>query len=361
MAVTKGSIRSEHHINYVNNGWGIRVDWEQLDNSYDIKVTVYFEFRQKWSNLYTSTDRTGTLTVDGFERSFTMPKGNYSAGIRDIKLGEYTFSIGSAKTINISALLPVNWTLHEIYKVTSFYASGKATLESIMSKPNNPTNVSLSLSGTTLNLSWSHTATQDRPVSRFSIQISENGGSWQSVGTTTNKSYSRTGTRGRSYKFRVRAENDAGNSDYVQSNEVRIPYLAPNAPTNVKVTRQSHTRFTVTWDISVTSDRPVSSFDVYRSVNGGSYTRIASGLSSSARSYNDDTVELGKTYSYYIKAINQDGSTDSSKTSGLINPTGIPVYNGSSFVIRPVYVYNGSEWVHRPVYVYNGSQWVWRG
>lgn len=360
MAVTSGSIKSEHSIDYVNKGWGIRIDWEQLDNSYDIKVTVYFEFRQTWSDLYTSTDRTGTLTVNGVKKSFTMPAGSYPRGIRDLKLGEYTFSIGSAKTINISASLPVAWTLHG-YWVTNFSASGTATLKSIMSKPNNPTNVSLSLSGTTLNLSWSHTATQEKPVSRFSIQRSENGGSWQSEGTTTSKSYSRTGTRGRSYKFRVRAENAAGNSDYVSSNEVRIPYLAPNAPTNVKVTRQSHTRFTVTWDISVTSDRPVSSFDVYRSVNGGSYTRIASGLSSSARSYNDDTVELGKTYSYYIKAINQDGSTDSSKTSGLTNPTGIPVYNGSSFVIRPVYVYNGSEWVHRPVYVYNGSQWVWRG
>ena len=190
MAVTSGSIKSKHLIDRVDEGWGIRVDWEQLDNSYDIKATVYFEFRKYWSDLDIKNNRTAKLTVNGVVKSFTMEKGTYSDekwGGRDLKLGDYTFSIGSAKTIKISVSLPIAWTLRGHW-VTSFDASGKATLESIMSKPNNPTDVSLSLSETsetTLNLSWSHTATQDKPVSRFSIQMSENGGSWESEGTTT--------------------------------------------------------------------------------------------------------------------------------------------------------------------------------
>jgi hypothetical protein len=36
----------------------------------------------------------------------------------------------------------------------------------------------------------------------------------------------------------------------------------------------------------------------------------------------------------------------------------IKVYNGSSFVAKPVKAYNGSTWVTKPVKVYNGSAWV---
>jgi len=38
--------------------------------------------------------------------------------------------------------------------------------------------------------------------------------------------------------------------------------------------------------------------------------------------------------------------------------SGARVWNGSSWVKRPVKVWNGSSWVRRPVKVWNGSSWV---
>lgn len=454
MAVKSGSFQSNNNNSDVNEGWGIRVDWQQLDDSYRVKAIVYLELREYWSDLLLNNDRYGTLTINGTDFNLFLPGRNYGPARMDIKLGEGNVDVGSAKTITISAVFNIAWNLRG-YDVSVFSTSRSITLDSIMEAPNAPTNVSLTNpSGTSLSLSWSHSATTLRPVSSFEIQRSVDNGSWTAVTTTSAKSITGSGSRGSSYKYRVRARNAAGNSAWAESNTVRIPYLppntptlssgqtgttvnltwgitthddrpiskfniqrrlsggtfaaltspgssarayndtgltrgntyqyrieaegpggtsswsntvteripylAPNKPTSVSVSRSSHTRFVLSWSQSVTSDRPVDSFDIYRSTNGGSFVKVGS-VAGTARSYNDDTVELGKTYQYYVRAINVDHTTNSDNSNSLTNPAGVPIYNGSAYHIRPVYVYDGKDWVHRPVYVYNGTVWHWRG
>ncbi|WP_165797696.1 fibronectin type III domain-containing protein [Heyndrickxia sporothermodurans] len=401
-----------------------------------------------------NNDRSGTTTINGTSHSLFLPASDYGPARMDILIGEGTVDVGSAKTITISSVFNMEWTLRG-YSVTQFSASDSITLESIMEAPNAPTGVSLSNpSGTSLSLSWSHSTTSLRPVDDFEVQRSVNGGAYSGVTTTSSKSITGSGSRGSSYQYRVRARNAAGSSAWAYSNTVTIPYLPPNtpslsssqsgttadlswsittssdrpidnfyidrrvnggswahltspasgsrsytnsgltrgstyeyrikaqgpggdsgwsgivseripylpptAPSDVSVSRSAYNRFALTWGAAPTSDRPIDSFDIYRSVNGGSFSKIAN-VSGSTRSYNDDTVELGKTYQYYVVAINVDASTQSSNSNALTNPAGVPITNGSVWNIYPVYVYDGTNWVYRPVYVYNGTVWHWRG
>lgn len=454
MAVKSGSFRSNNNSASVNEGWGIRVDWEQLNDSYKIHANVYLELRKSWSDLQLNKNRSGTLTIDGQSSSLFLNASSYGPANMDIKIGEATVDVGSAKTFTISAVFNIAWTLKGEY-VTEFTTSSSISTDSIMEAPNAPTDVSLSNpSETSLSLSWSHSTTSLRPVDDFEVQRSVDGGAYSGVTTTTSKSITESGARGSSYQYCVRARNAAGSSAWAYSNTVTIPYLPPNtpslsssqsettvslswsitnsvdrpidnfyidrrvnggewvhltspasgassysdtgltrgstyeyrikaqgpggdsgwsgvvseripylpptAPSSVSVSRSAYNRFVLTWGASPTSDRPIDSFDIYRSVNGESFSKIAN-VSGSARSYNDDTVELGKTYQYYVVAINVDASTQSSNSNQLTNPAGVPITNGTVWNIYPVYVYDGTNWVYRPVYVYNGTVWHWRG
>lgn len=45
------------------------------------------------------------------------------------------------------------------------------------------------------------------------------------------------------------------------------------------------------------------------------------------------------------------------RTPAVTTVTAVNVWNGSTWVARPVYVWSGSAWVRRPVTVFNGTTW----
>ena len=478
-----GTLRSTHPIADVNEGWGIRLVWEQISGTYNIQYKVYFELRQSWSDLDLDVDeRVGTVNFNGKTGDFSIRAGNYENGSNVYKLIPLTSDwitlssvASSGGEISISAELPVAWTLRGHW-VTSFNISGTGTLDSIMESPNAPTSVTANLNSstvTTIDLSWDHSTTTLKPVDRFRVQQgykTSPSGSWSSWGsesTTTSKSQSRTElTKGRWYQFRVRAENGAGSSSWATSNEclvplppnqptlsasldstnettvelswsittasnrpissftlqrrldgesswtnvstsissgsraydntgrtrgndyqyrirangpresgsysstvtIRVPFLAPNKPTNLIVERTAHDTFRLTWGQTTSSSRPVHQYEIYRRSRNGTQSNSWSGWSrittinynSSSLLYDDKTVALGTTYQYYIIAKNTDRSTQSGNSNVETNPSGIPLYNGSVYHIRPVYVYDGTSWHHRGVFQYDGSNWHWK-
>lgn len=97
------------------------------------------------------------------------------------------------------------------------------------------------------------------------------------------------------------------------------------------------------------------------------YTKVSGtippGLSLSTSSNNaliSGTPTAAGTYSFVLRATNAYGTADKSFSLKVIGPDGeINVYDGSSWVQKPVTVYNGTSWpANTPVYYYNGSTWV---
>ncbi|MEA1979421.1 MAG: DUF6754 domain-containing protein [candidate division Zixibacteria bacterium] len=75
------------------------------------------------------------------------------------------------------------------------------------------------------------------------------------------------------------------------------------------------------WVPSIDDQLPagkVTGYELFRSVNGGGFERIAE-FPPQKNSFQDDKVEIGSSYVYYIDALSKDTATSSAKTE-LINP-----------------------------------------
>lgn len=102
------------------------------------------------------------------------------------------------------------------------------------------------------------------------------------------------------------------------------PTWTPNAVTNVSHTRDSDTKNTVSWTRNATTARPYSSLKIERSVDGGSYSEIAS-ISGSSTSYSDTSASANHCYSYRVRPYNSAGyGSYSSGTTTTYNTPAAP-------------------------------------
>lgn len=94
-----------------------------------------------------------------------------------------------------------------------------------------------------------------------------------------------------------------------------ITIYAPNAPSSLSNTRESDNKNTLAWTApSISVTQPVSAILVERSVDGGSWSQIAS-VSGTATSYADTTTSADHYYAYRVRAQNSAGYS-SYATSG---------------------------------------------
>jgi len=109
----------------------------------------------------------------------------------------------------------------------------------------------------------------------------------------------------------------------VSAQNVANVALAPTAPSNLSVTAPPHTSGTeldLTWTNNATNATGV---EVWSSVNGGAYTRIAQ-LSPSATSYPATSLTPGTPYSFYVIAVNPawpENPSSASAPAGMTTPT----------------------------------------
>lgn len=72
------------------------------------------------------------------------------------------------------------------------------------------------------------------------------------------------------------------------------------------------------WDAPASSPQTITGYNVYREASGSSYTLLNSSPDAST-SYTDDTVQSGKSYSYYVESVDSKGVT--STPSGTYSVT----------------------------------------
>jgi hypothetical protein len=129
-------------------------------------------------------------------------------------------------------------------------------------------------------------------------------------------------TAGTSYRYRVRAHNAGGDSDYSSVATATTPAsgLPPAAPTNLVATAASATQIDLTWqDNSSNEDNFV--LDRCSGATCSIFTPIAT-LPANTTSYHDQGLTSGTTYRYQVRAHNAEG--DSEYSSVATATTGAP-------------------------------------
>lgn len=103
-----------------------------------------------------------------------------------------------------------------------------------------------------------------------------------------------------------------------------ITYYAPNAPTNCTNARNSDTKNTVSWTAPSTSTtKPVSSIKVERSIDGGSWSEIAS-VGATATSYSDTSTSADHCYQYRVRSYNTAGYSSYATSGTTYNTPSAP-------------------------------------
>ncbi len=164
------------------------------------------------------------------------------------------------------------------------------------------------LSTTQINLVWS---TTDSLATSYFVERSTGGGAFTQIATVTSKKYSNTGLAvNTTYTYRVIAHNSAGSSSPTAPVSATTKNKTPSTPIGLTATAISSSQINLAWS---TSDSLATSFNIERSLNGTSFTRIAT---VAIKSYSDTGLTASKTYTYRVSATNAVGtSATSSKVS----------------------------------------------
>lgn len=184
--------------------------------------------------------------------------------------------------------------------------------------PEAPTSLTVSSVSSTsdsFDLAWTNNDADNTDTIRVERRVS--GGSWGTLETLAGDATSHTDTtanQNTSYDYRVRAENDAGESSYAtnSNNETRPP-----TPGSFSVSSSGATsnNFDLSWDDGG-ANVSITRYRIQRRVSGGSYSTLET---TSSTSFTDTTTSGDTEYDYRIRAEN--GSGNSSYDASTGHPT----------------------------------------
>jgi fibronectin type 3 domain-containing protein len=198
-----------------------------------------------------------------------------------------------------------------------------ATTLTVPTPPSAPSGlVATAANAKQVNLTWQDTSLNENG---FRIERSTNGGkNWSvigSLGANSTTFVDGTVSARKTYMYRVRAFNDAGNSACSNAVKVTTPRAAPLpvlAPSNLAASPAGATKVGLTW---VDNSDNESGFRVERSTNGGkSWSQIAT-VSSNVTSFVDTRVAKGKSYSYRVRGYGDAGNSPYTNVAQAISPS----------------------------------------
>ncbi|WP_440119700.1 glycoside hydrolase family 9 protein [Paenibacillus sp. QZ-Y1] len=163
-----------------------------------------------------------------------------------------------------------------------------------------------------------------RGADSYTVKRAEvNGGPYTSVATSVNGlTYTNTGlTNGKTYYYVVTAVNSAGESPN-SAQASATPQAGTSVPGTPTLSGTAGNAQTV---LNWTAAAGATSYKVQRSVAGGGYADVATGLN--GVTYTDTAVANGTTYSYRVVAVNASGQTLSNVV--ILTPTAPPVTTGT--------------------------------
>lgn len=210
-----------------------------------------------------------------------------------------------------------------IYRVTPYFkqlngeVSNEVTVTVPLTPPSVPSSVEIVFFNINqLDLSWTDNADNEESIV---LERSVNGDDFLVLTTLAadTESYQDVMVEpGNEYRYRLKAMNEAGSSEYTSISQFAIP-LIPQAPGNLisEFTRLVETR--LSWTDNADNADNEDNFIMERAVASGDFEIVAT-LDADVTSYIDTNVDLGQTYSYRIKAVNISGESDFSNVADIV-------------------------------------------
>lgn len=215
------------------------------------------------------------------------------------------------------------------YRVSALQTSpGVADEANITTPPSNPTNLSSSFPGTGVTLTW--TAPTEPGTYVYTLERKQGAGvysSLASLGTTTYTDATAAGAT--TYTYRLKSVSN-GNSSSGLEKDVTVPLADP---TGFAATGLTTKRVVLNWNAVAGA-----TYSLDRSLNSGSFTPLASGLTSTT--YLDTSLTAGTTYNYRLRSV-----VGSITSGGVTLPTALTTPTAST-PIKVLFIGNSLTFVN---------------
>lgn len=296
------------------NGMRVGIDFTQSPSSVSsgtssvtVTLRVYVETRASVSDSTNSLKISGAFDWSG-DVSISHGGGGGTTLVRTMSRSvstSYTSTRSTSASVSLSGINAIPGTATE--------SASHTTAKRPVTAPKAPTSVKSTRTGTSIKTSWTRNPTTAQPYNEIRFEQQINGGSWALVGewSGTSTTHTMTGrTPNSSYRYRVRAQNSAGNSAWAYGPTLTIPPNPPAAPSNATVTRSSDTRQIIKWTRgSSPATAPVTQQVVSRwDLQGNVWKNIAT-VSGSVASFTDSSTKANNQYRYRVQSKNSAGTS----------------------------------------------------
>jgi hypothetical protein len=249
-----------------------------------------------WSAPTSSGGDTVTFKVEELTNH-----GSWSEVATGLTSPTYTYQGTTAKNTYCFAIIAVNSAGRSGW-------SSSAYLRAIAIKPSVPGTPVLTDNHGSISLAWSAPTNTGGDTVTYKVEELTNKGSWSQVATgLTSATYTFPGTTAKNtYSFAVIAVNSAGQSPWSGSSYLYATAAKPTAP-GTPVLSDNHGSISLTWSAPTSSGGDTVTYKVEELTNQGSWSEVATGLTSPTYTYQGTTAK--NTYCFAIIASNSAGQS----------------------------------------------------
>lgn len=277
-----------------------------------VPVKVNFRGRCKgWFYETVTISWSGSLGSGSITKTISFPSNNSEILLHTITVS-VPVSYGKTTPLSVSVTVSgVNY-IGTSYKPK---ATGTATIAARpYKKPAKPSSVTATPEGSKWRLKFPSSSTTSAPATKRRVQLSRNGGSYFTLGTTSGTSWltSQAKVNGR-YRCRARAENSSGHSDWAYSSYWETK---PAAPSNVTAVKTGLGEVTVNW----TNNAPYADEILVRHYQGGVDQGLIATLSGSSTTYLVSGLDSSEMHRFSVAAKTKAGKdfTSDATTSNTV-------------------------------------------
>lgn len=203
-------------------------------------------------------------------------------------------------------------------------ASNELSASTLPDPPGAPVNLSATAGDTGVELVW-----EDGSFNETGFKIERATGAAGAFGQilTTNANVltvmDTTTAPGTQYRYRVRATNTGGDSDYSNVATITTASATPSAPSGLTVTALSRTELKLTWDYAAAD---ATTFQIERKTGAQAFALVNT-VAGDQRTWTNTGLQANTTYTYRVRAHNAAGDSAYSAevaATTLANPPATP-------------------------------------